>query len=289
MDEILRPLFGLRTLSLDTFVSLIDILLVSFLIYKLLTLIRGTRAWRLITGIVIFLLFLFLSKRLGLYAVDWMLEKAIILGPVALVILFLPELRQALEGFGKLGIWSQRIAGFEPAEPQTVEEIVEASAELAAARVGAIIIVERGAPLNEIAERGVPLDARVTAPLLGAIFYSGNPLHDGAVIVRRGRVAAAACRLPFSDNPRLAANLHMRHRAAVGVTEQTDCVAVVVSEERGTISYVVEGHLRRMSPQDLREALNRDLRGEEAPNRPEWTKRWSIIRPKEKRVGPPVS
>lgn len=290
MDEILRPLYGLRQLSSSTLVNVIDILLVSYLIYRILLLIRGTRAWRIVVGVSIFLVVLVLSKYFKLYAVDWILEKATILGPVALVILLLPELRQAIEGIGKVGFWSRHMSGFEPAaDAQTIEELVEAASELAAARVGALIVIERTATLNDITENGVAIDSKVTAPLLGSIFFPGNPLHDGAVVIRGDRVIAAACRLPFSENPRLAQNLHMRHRAAVGMTEQRDCAAIVVSEERGTISCVVDGNIRKVTPHELREALHRDLRGQGTPHRPEWTKRWSLSRNKEKRVGSKVS
>jgi diadenylate cyclase len=290
LNELLRPLVSLRDPSWETLVSVIDILLVSYLFYRILLLIRGTRGWRIILGIFFFLTLLFLSKRLGLYALDWVLEKALILLPVALVILFLPELRQAIEGMGRLGFWSQKITGFEPvAETQSIEEIVEAASELAAARVGALIVIERAASLGDVAETGVAIDAKVTAPLLGSIFFTGNPLHDGAVIIHGDRIVAAACRLPFSESARLAHNLHMRHRAAVGITEQRDCVAIVVSEERGTISYVVEGVLRKVTPHELRECLNRDLKRQAVKYRPEWTRRLNLGKSREKRIGPRVS
>lgn len=277
MDELLDPLLKLRAWSRETLISVLDILVVSLLIYKLLSLIRGPRAWRVVMGAFIFVAVLILSKLLNFYAVEWVMEKAAVLAPVALVILLLPELRQGLEGFGKLGFWSQRMASWEhTTESHVVDAIVDAATTLAELRVGALIVIERGSPLTEIVENGVPLDARLTAPLLESIFYSGNPLHDGAVVLRGDRIVAGACRLPFSENPNLSKSLHMRHRAAVGMTEQQDCVAVVVSEERGTISYAVEGNIRRVSAQELREAL-------QGVTRPEWTKRWSLLPRKEKR------
>lgn len=264
----------------ETLMSVVDILLVSFINYRILVLIRGPRAWRMVVGALVFVLLLLFSKIVHLFAVEFILEKALVLAPVAVVILLLPELRRALEGFGKLGAWGPRIAAFENAsEYKTVDQIVEACSVLATQHVGALIVIERGAPLSEIEENGVPVDAKITAALLESIFYEGNPLHDGAAIIRGDRVVCAACRLPFSENPELSKSLHMRHRAAVGITEVRDCVAIVVSEERGTISYVSEGNLRRVSPDELRDLLV----GE---RRPEWTKRWSLLHRKPPRPIP---
>ncbi len=246
----------------DVVVNVLDVLLVTYLVYRLLLLVRGTRAWRILGGIVIFLLVLALSDILHLNTLHWLLDKATPLGPVALVILLLPELRQAIEQLGKVGFWPQKLGGVEErAEARTVEEIVAATAELAAQRVGALIVVEKGSPMDEIAANGVMLNARISAPMLGSIFYGKNPLHDGAVIVRGDTLLAAACRLPLSESSRLDQTVHMRHRAAVGVTEGIDCVAVVVSEERGTISVAMEGRLIKMGGlSDLRDLLNAELR-----------------------------
>jgi diadenylate cyclase len=268
LEDVLRHLDSLSQPSVRTLVHVIDILLVAYLIYRLLLLVRGTRAWRILGGIFIFVMLLVGSAHLQLTTLHWILDKATLLAPVALVILLLPELRQALEGFGKLGFWPQRIgAAFETkTESRAIEEIVSAVAELAAQSVGALIVIERGAPLDEIVANGVRLDAKVSAPLLGSIFFEKNPLHDGAVIVRGDTIVAAACRLPLSESVRLDQNVHMRHRAAVGATEALDCIAVVVSEERGTISVASEGRLRRLgSHMELREILNRDLRPDESP------------------------
>jgi diadenylate cyclase len=244
-------------------VDVVDVLVVAYLLYRLLMLVRGSRAWRIVLGIVTFVFVLALSKYLQLHTLNWLMDKATILGPVALVILFLPELRQAIEGFGKLGFWPQKLGLNDTQfEAHTVEEIVAAVAELAAQSVGALIVIERGAPLDEIVANGVLVQARVSAPLIGSIFYEGNPLHDGAVVVRGDRIEAAACRLPLSESVRLDQNVHMRHRAAVGVTEMLDCISIVVSEERGTISIAADGRLRRLATHlELRDFLNRELRG----------------------------
>jgi diadenylate cyclase len=269
LEDLLRQYSSLRDLTpREIFVHVLDILLVAYLNYRLLLLVRGTRAWKILGGVLVFLVVLLLSRALGFHTLYYLLDRATILAPVALVILLLPELRSALEGFGKLGLWPQKltVGPEERTEARTVEELVAACAELAAQSVGALIVIEKGTLLEEIAANGVQLDAKVSAPLLNAIFYEGNPLHDGAVIIRGDTIVAAACRLPLSESQRLDPNLHMRHRAGVGVTEALDCIAVIVSEERGTISYAHEGRLSRLANHiELRDRLNRELRqvGEE--------------------------
>jgi diadenylate cyclase len=266
LEDLLRPFTLIRHLSTgDIIVNVLDIFLVTFLIYRLLMLVRGTRAWRIILGVLGFLIVLYVSKGLHLYTLHWLLEKATFFGPVALVVLLLPELRTALEGFGMPATLLPRIVtagnAEDRAEAKTVEEIVAAIAELSSGRVGALIVIERQSPLFEIAANGVSLQAKVSAPLLGAIFYDQNPLHDGAVVIHGDTIISAACRLPLSESSRLDQTLHMRHRAGVGVTEAFDCLAVIVSEERGTISVASDGRLTRLNSHlDLRNYLNRELR-----------------------------
>jgi diadenylate cyclase len=275
LEDVLRPYLTLRNLTAgEIVVNVLDIVLVALLIYRLLLLVRGTRAWRIIVGILGFLLVLFFSARLGLNTLHWLLEKATYLGPAALVVLLLPELRAAVEGFGRpTQVLTKLVTtqSEERAAARTVEEIVAAVAELAAGRVGALIVLEKDSHLDEIVANGVPLNATVSAPLLGSIFYGANPLHDGAVLVRGDMILAAACRLPLSESSRLDPNVHMRHRAAVGVSEAFDCIVVVVSEERGTISIAQEGRLRRLNSHlELRNLLNRELRNlEEEPEKKE--------------------
>jgi diadenylate cyclase len=279
--------------ALDQFVELfgsdpvrnaVDIFIVTYILYRLFMLVRGSRAWRIVLGIVGFVLLLFVSGKLQLNALNWLLDKATILGPVALVILFLPELRQAIEGLGRLRLGKIQITprfntqGLKT-EARTVEELVAAVSELASERTGALIVIERGAPLDEIANNGVVVNARVSAPLLGSVFYEGNPLHDGAAVVRGDLIVAAACRLPLSDSNRLSQNVHMRHRAGLGVTEQLDCIAIIVSEERGTISYAKDGRLRKLAnSHELRDFLNRELRGEDLEGANDRTRRRMIRR-----------
>ena len=265
MEEIIKHLVELGSLTTQNLVNVIDILVVAYLIYRILSLVRGPRARRIIGGIVFFVFLLIVSSVANLVALHWLLEKATLLGPVALAILLLPELRQGLEGIG--GSW----AGWSNkphAEMATIDEIIGAVRYLRAAQVGALMVIERGPPLDSITSNGVHIDAEVSAPLLESIFYEGNPLHDGAVIIRGDVIVAAACQLPLSSSPLLDSSFHMRHRAAVGVTEEMDCVCVVVSEERGSITIASDGHLKRISSElELREALIRELQVNGNPDR----------------------
>lgn len=273
MDAYLHHFSSLFELRWETGLAWLDILVVAFVIYRLFLLVRGPRAWRIVTAVIMFVLLLAISRGLKFYELNWILDKAALLGPVALVILLLPELRQGLEGLGKLGTEAlqplQKLGRNDArTELRVIEEIVLAVTELAAGSVGALIVIERENTLEEIASNGVLLNATVSAPLLVSIFYEGNPLHDGAVIVRKDKIVSAASRLPLSESSRLAQNVHMRHRAAVGITEASDALAIIVSEERGTISYAIEGNLRRLgSHTELREVLNKEVRGEEVLRR----------------------
>lgn len=282
----------IKEFSSDPFRNAFDILVVTYILYRLFMLIRGSRAWRIVIGIVGFVLLLFMSGKLELIALNWLLDKATILGPVALVILFLPELRQAIEGLGRLRLGKLQLTPkFSSADiktdARTIEELVAAVSELASESTGSLIVIERGAPLDEIANNGVVVNARVSAPLIGSIFYEGNPLHDGAVIIRGDTIVSAACRLPLSDSNRLSQNVHMRHRAGLGVTEQLDCIAIIVSEERATISYAKEGRLRKLSnAHELRDFLNRELRGEDLNGATDRARRRLIRKGEATDVGP---
>jgi diadenylate cyclase len=270
LADYLNRFYTLFTLRWDTALAWLDIFVVGLIIYRLFLLVRGPRAWRIVVAVIMFVLLLTISHGINLLELHWILDKAALLGPVALVILLLPELRQGLEGFGKFAAEPlQKLSRAEPrTEIRTIEEIVAAVTELAAGSVGAIIVIERANDLDEVAANGVLLNATVSTPLLVSIFFEGNPLHDGAVIIRREKIVAAAARLPLSDSSRLEQSVHMRHRAAVGITEASDALAIVVSEERGTISYAVEGNLKKLSSHlELREILNREIRGSEVMRR----------------------
>lgn len=262
MDQFFDRLTQFLRLSTESWVHVVDVALVSFLIYRVLLIVRNTRAWRILGGIVIFVLALFLSDFLGLRTLHWMLDKATVLAPVALVILLLPELRQALEGVAKLGLWPSKLVSnsTQATSMRTIEEIVASAAEMSSSRIGALIVVERQSGLGEVIENGVIMEAKVSAPLLTSVFFHGNPLHDGAAIIRGDEVVAAACRLPLSENDRISRQFHMRHRAAIGITEQSDALAIVVSEERGTMGLASNGQLRLFANAvDFRAALVDEL------------------------------
>lgn len=239
----------------------------------MLMLVRGTQFLKIILGVSTFLFVYWLSGYLGMYTLHWVLDKGVYLGPTALVILFFPELRAAIEGFVPHTSFLQRLVVSkveERAEARTVEAIVAAVAELAGDRVGALIVIEKLAVLDEYAGNGVLLNARVSAALLQSIFFENNPLHDGAVIIRGDLILSAACRLPLSDSRTLDTHVHMRHRAAVGISEVYDSLSIIVSEERGTISIASEGVLTRLSSHnELRTILNRELRNIEEGAQPE--------------------
>ncbi|MDK3161124.1 DNA integrity scanning protein DisA nucleotide-binding domain protein [Kamptonema cortianum] len=204
------------------------------------------------------------------------------MAPVALVILFLPELRQAIEGFARVGLWSGKWIGREGTlATSTIDELVKATAEMSQANTGALLVIERNNKLDDISGNGVPVRALVTAPLLGAIFYEGNPLHDGAVIIREGEVLAAACRLPLSESSRIGDKYHMRHRAGIGISEQSDAVVLIVSEERGSISLAIDGHLEMVpNAEKLHSRLTEELSPESGSSKrsPEIVRRAKSIK-----------
>jgi diadenylate cyclase len=223
--------------------DVLDIALVSFLIYELLLLIRGTRAVQMaLSGGFLIGLF-FLSEWLQLETVNWLIRNLAAYVVVAIIVLFQSDIRRALAHFGRAPFFRY----FERATStdETLEELVTAATTLSARRIGAIMVVERQIGLRNYIEGGIPLDATVTYDLMATIFQPGSPLHDGATIVQGDRVAAAACFLPLSVNPRVSRELGTRHRAAIGLTEENDAVAIVVSEETGNISVAIAGDLER--------------------------------------------
>jgi diadenylate cyclase len=239
-----------------SWVDAIDILLVSFLIYKLLELIRGSRAFQMAVGTLMVVILFFFSRWARLETVDWLLRNSLAYIGFAIIVLYQAELRKALAHLGKAPMF--RFLG--PHTSSTIDEIVFATTTLARRKTGAILVIERDIGLRSYIEGGVILDAILTYDLLLSIFNPRTPLHDGAVIVQGNRVAAAACFLPLSINPLLSKELGTRHRAALGITEDTDAVAIVVSEETGTISYLEDGNiLRGMDGDTLRTKLRQVL------------------------------
>lgn len=228
--------------------DLVDILVVAFVVYQVLMLIRGTRAVQLVTGLGLLFAAYIVSRWLGLYTLQWLLSYVGLVVPIALLVLFQPELRRMLE---QLGRGSVLLVGFTPhgldreAAIRLVNDVARAARILGSRKIGALIVIERRVGLEDFIETGIRIDAVVTVQLLINVFFPNTPLHDGAVIIRGNRLAAAGCLLPLSERPGLIRPLGTRHRAAIGVTEVTDALAVVVSEETGTISLAVEGRLDR--------------------------------------------
>jgi diadenylate cyclase len=247
--------------------DLLDIGLVSILIYELLLLIRGTRAAQMaLSGGFIIGLY-FLSRWLQLETVNWVIRNLASYVVFAIIVLFQADIRRALAHFGRAPFFRY----FERASSadETIEELVVAATSLAARHTGAIIVIERQIGLRNYIEGGIPLDATVTYDLLASIFQHGSPLHDGAVILQNDRIAAAACFLPLSVNPLVSRDLGTRHRAAIGITEENDAVGIVVSEETGIISVVTGGAIERGLTADmLRVRLRALLSGRRRRHRP---------------------
>jgi diadenylate cyclase len=242
-------------------IAFLDIALTALLIYGLFSLIRGTRAVRLVIGVTVLYAIYVAAQALGLQLLSQILQAGAVVGLLALVVVFQPELRRALERIGRFGSFGWLIA---PAAGRSVEKVAEAvaraSAILSADKIGALIVLERQTGLQDAAETGVMVEADLTVELLTTIFTPRAPLHDGAVLVRGDRIVAAGCVLPLSETAIYRERFGTRHRAAVGITEGTDALAVVVSEETGAVSLVVRGRIIRNLDEDrLRGALAAQL------------------------------
>ena len=223
-------------------IDAIDILIVAFIIYQLLQLIRGTHAVQVALGGIVVVVLYWVSQWLDLQAVNWLVRTFLPYAVFGVLVIFQPEIRKMLAHIGKtplLGMFSHQKT------EELLDEIVLATTTLASRRIGAILVLEREMGLKSYIETGIALDAQLTYDLLINIFTPGTPLHDGAAIIQGNRVAAAACFLPLTINPELSRTLGSRHRAAIGITEDTDAATVVVSEETGTISLVMGGQIRR--------------------------------------------
>ncbi len=233
-------------------VTVIDILLVAILIYELLALIKGTRAAYMLVGVAVLGLVLYFSRIGELTTLNWLLTALLPYAVFALIVIFSAEIRQALARLGRRLLLSRGPAG----EGDVYDDIVLAANLFSQNQTGALIVIEREIGLRTYIESGVPMDARLSYDLLATVFRPSAPLHDGAVIVQKDRIAAAACFLPLSMNPVLSTQLGTRHRAGIGVTEETDAIAVIVSEETGAISLAVGGKIERdVTVEQLRERL----------------------------------
>ncbi|HYE64748.1 MAG TPA: diadenylate cyclase CdaA [Pyrinomonadaceae bacterium] len=225
--------------------NIVDIVLVFLIVFAVLKLVRGTRAMPMAAGIAAILLLYGLAVNQDLATLEFVLRGALLYIGVAIIVLFQSEIRQALISFGnrvRMPFTRRHRGQFGEG---VYDEIVLAATTLASTKMGALIVIERGVGLKNVTDGGVKLDAELSYDLLVTIFNPATPLHDGAVVVRRHRIAAAACFLPLTLNPRLSKDLGTRHRAAIGITEDSDAVAVVVSEETGLISFVQAGQIKR--------------------------------------------
>ena len=249
------PLYIIRTI--------IDISIVTWVVYKLIMLVKETRAWQLIKGILLLLVAMEASKILGLKTISFMLQSMLSVLAIGVIVLFQPELRRALEKIGRSrfkDIFNMDEANTQIQITALIEEIVKACMDLSARYTGALIVIERDTKIGEIINTGTQLDSNVSSELISNIFVPDTPLHDGAIIIRENKIKAAACFLPLTDNPNLSKELGTRHRAALGITEVSDSIAVVVSEESGKISFALNGGLtRNLTSDTLRKALNKNL------------------------------
>ncbi|HHX36605.1 MAG TPA: TIGR00159 family protein, partial [Clostridiaceae bacterium] len=245
--------------------TVIDIAICATVFYFVLALVRNTRAWQLLKGLILIVVFSLFSGFLGLQTMNYILSSTISFMAIALLVIFQPELRRALEKMGrKTGGFLSTVSGehtvTETEVEQLAHEIALACKNMAKDRCGALIILERQTPTAELADQpnAIKVDAAVTAMNLMQIFYEGSPMHDGAVLIRNGRIYAARCHVPLSEDTRVKDGLGTRHRAAIGASEMSDAIGVVVSEERGTISLTLEGRLYRINDSEkLRRILLR--------------------------------
>ena len=249
--------------------SLTEIIIIAILVYFALLWIKSTRAWYLLRGIGMILAFALLAALFRWNTILWILDKSGAIAVTALVIIFQPELRKALEQLGSKNLFSELLLFDDGKENQefserTVNEIVKATFEMAKVKTGALMVIERNVSLREIERTGIEINGLVSSQLLINIFEHNTPLHDGAVVIRGNRVTAATCYLPLSDNMMISKELGTRHRAAVGISEVTDSMTIVVSEETGRVSLVEGGSLRRIADAEmLKEALASMERQEE--------------------------
>ena len=254
----------LRTIRIQ---DVLDILIVAYLVYKLIDLLRETRAGQLIKGVLGIILVYVLSQAFQLRAVSAIIRYLITYGVFALLIIFQPELRRALERMGQTTVWANRLFGNRRTDPSlrgvwqsAVVAICDAAEQLSDTRTGALMVLERRNNLDEIIRTGTPMHADVIPEMLGTIFYEGTPLHDGAVVIRDGRIVAAGCVLPLSNNLEMGKDMGTRHRAGLGMSENSDAIVVVVSEETGIISLAKNGVLiRRLDRQNLFNLLQEEI------------------------------
>ena len=236
--------------------NIFDIICVAFIIYLLISIAKKTKTLQMIWGLSIIILIYFITDALRLYTTNFIFDRFLYVVPLVLVLLFLPDIRRFLEGFGNI---SPRVVHTNTSNDLVVN-VVSAVNAFSKSKTGSLIVFERNNPLDDIIATGIPLDSDANGDLLRTIFYEGTPLHDGAVIIRDNRIVAAACTLPLTTNKNFTNQLHTRHKAAIGVTERYDALVVVVSEETGIISVAMNGSLNRhLNPESLYSILEKEL------------------------------
>ena len=271
MADVIGTLYSwLSFLPQITKTNVLEIAIIAFLIYEIMLWIKNTRAWTLLKGLVVILAFAVIAWLLKLYTILWILQNTALIATTALLIIFQPELRKALEQLGSRNLITGLLP-FESSKPsdsafteKTINELVRASMEMAKVKTGALMVIEREMPLTDIERTGIEIDAVISSQLLINIFEHNTPLHDGAVILRGNRVVAATCYLPLSDNTSISKDLGTRHRAAVGISEVTDSLTIVVSEETGRISLAENGQITRITDA---ESLSRALAADTEPEK----------------------
>ena len=240
----------------------LEIVIISFLIYEVMVWIKDTRSWQLFKGIVMLLVFVMFASILNLTTILWLAEKTLNVGIIAVIIVFQPELRRALEQIGRKNIFANFNIGDESRNvnekfsDRTINELIKATYELAKTKTGALVVIEQEVSLSEYERTGIDVDSVISSQLLINIFEHNTPLHDGAVIIRHDRIVSATCYLPLSDNMELSKELGTRHRAGVGVSEVTDSLTIIVSEETGKVAVALEGKIyRNIDGEQLRKYL----------------------------------
>lgn len=256
-----------------TFINIVDVLLVWFVVYQLIKVIKGTKAVQLLNGIFIIIIAKILTTAFGLDTLKWMMDQVFTYGFLAIIIIFQPELRRALEQLGRGRLFARTMMDEEEEKNRLLEALSKSVTYMAKRRIGALISIEKETGLSEYIETGTPLNSDITSELLINIFIPNAPLHDGAVIVQRNRIAAAGCYLPLSESPFISKELGTRHRAALGLSEVSDAVTVIVSEETGAISITNDGDLHRdLSIEEFEARLRKTWFGE-TPSQ-ETTSKW---------------
>ena len=263
------------------FIDIVEIIIIAYLVYQLMVWIKNTKAWMLLKGIIVLGVFILITAIFKMNTILWIAENSIGVLATAAVVVFQPELRRALEKLGQKDFWSsfmpfERTALTGRFNEKTIDAIVSACYDMAKVKTGALIVVEREIMLTEYQNTGIALDCIVSSQVLVNIFEHNTPLHDGAVIIRENRIVAATCYLPLSDNMRLSKDLGTRHRAAVGMSEVSDALVIVVSEETGRVSFAVGGHLTcAVTKEQLREKLV------QLQNKPEDNKKFTFKKGKQ--------